>query len=85
MPLLTKRVQVLFSLSQWEALQRISKEQGRSMGALIREAVETVYGIPSIPENPLEAVKTLADMNLPVADWEQMEKESVYHLRRPSF
>ena len=76
MAVLTKRVQVLLSPSQWESLQRLSKEQGCSVGSLIREAIEIVYLGKATRETALKAVKVLAGMELPVSDWEQMERES---------
>ncbi len=76
MPLLSKRVQVLFPPLMWERLQRIAKEQDRSVSDLIREAIQKTYFPPPVMD-PLEAVQRMAAMQLPVADWEQMERESV--------
>lgn len=72
----TERVQVLVAPEQLAGLQAIARRQRRSVGALIREAVDRAY-FSSDTERRLEAVERLAAMRLPVADWEQMEHESM--------
>src|SRR5207244_2059386 len=59
MSILTRRVQVLFSPDQIARLQAIAQAKGESVGALIRQAVETVYFHPQ-PERRREAVKRMA-------------------------
>jgi predicted transcriptional regulator len=76
MATLTKRVQVLLDQFQYQRLDEIARQRDRSMGALIREAIDQVY-LQSAMEERLGAVRALAAMQLPVADWEQMERESV--------
>ena len=76
MPTLTERVQVLFSRQQLRDLQRLALSEGESVGALIRRAVEQTY-FEQEREDRLQAVRELAAMDLPVSDWEQMERESV--------
>jgi predicted DNA-binding protein len=76
MPTLTRRVQVLLSPSQYERLQALARSHGTSIGALIRRAVEKFYLQPEEPQR-LQAAQGLAALQLPVADWEQMERESM--------
>jgi predicted DNA-binding ribbon-helix-helix protein len=76
MATLTKRVQVLLDPLQYQRLDEIARQRNRSVGALIRDAIDRVYLQSAAPER-LEAVQALAAMQLPVADWEQMERESV--------
>ena len=76
MPTLTRRVQVLFSPQQYARLETIARAQGTSVGALIRQAVEKLY-LQSAGAERLQAVRRMAAMRLPVADWEQMERESM--------
>lgn len=76
MATLTKRVQVLFSPQQVARLEAIAREQGESLGGVIRKAVEQVYFQPE-REARLKAVERMAALRLPVADWEQMERESM--------
>ena len=73
---LSARVQVLFDPAQVARLQAIAESEGRSVGALIREAVERTYLDRDRAER-LAAVDEMARLRLPVADWEQMERESV--------
>ena len=90
---LTQPVQVIFSRDQFARLQAIAQTQGESLDALIREAVKKVY-LEHDSQERLEAVRRMAAMSLPVANWEQMERESLCdaaarppanHLREPSF
>jgi hypothetical protein len=71
----TERIQVLVAPAQLARLRAIARRQRRSVGALVREAVETTY-FGDDTERRLAAAERLADLRLPVADWEQMERES---------
>lgn len=72
---LTRRVQVLLSPKDHEQLEALAQAHETSIGALIRQAVEQTYFKPNETER-LQAVQHLAQLQLPVADWEQMERES---------
>ncbi len=72
---LTKRVQVLLEPFQYQRLEEIARQRDRSVGALIREAIEQTY-LQGAADDRIAAVRALAAMRLPVADWEQMERES---------
>jgi hypothetical protein len=72
----TERIQVLVAPEQLARLRAIARRQHRSVGALVREAVERTY-LHDDTERRLAAVERLAEMELPVSDWEQMERESV--------
>ena len=76
MATLIKRVQVLLDPFQYQRLDEIARQRNRSVGALSREAIDRVYLQDAVQER-LEAVRALAAMQLPVASWEQMERESV--------
>jgi predicted transcriptional regulator len=78
---LTKRVQVLLDPFQYQRLDEIARQHNRSVGALIREAIDRVYLQTDMAER-LGAVRALAAMQLPVAGWEQMEQESVEKITR---
>ena len=73
---LTKRVQVLLDPFQYQRLEEIARQRDRSVGALIRDAIDQAYLQNAVDER-LGAVQALAAMQLPVADWDQMERESV--------
>ena len=40
---LTKRVEVLFEPEQYRVMEQLASSQGKSVGALVRKAVEQVY------------------------------------------
>lgn len=76
MSALTRRVQVLLSPQQYERLAALSRARGTSVGALIREAVEKLF-LQADETERQEAVRRMSTLQLPVADWEQMERESM--------
>jgi hypothetical protein len=82
MATLSKRVQILLPPEQYSRLQAIARSEGESVGSLIRHAIEDVY-FRSEEQDRLDAVRRLGAMSLPVADWEQMERESLSE-ERPS-
>lgn len=76
---LNKRVQVLLPEEQWDELTYIAAENRESVGHMIRQAINQVYFPQSQEDNiaeKLQMIDELAALNLPVADWEQMEAES---------
>jgi predicted transcriptional regulator len=69
----SERTQVLLSPEQVAKLKRIAAREGRSVGAVIRDAVDT-YVDPGT-EARRRAFEELTAMNLPVDDWEVMKAE----------
>lgn len=69
----SERTQVLLSPEQRQRLERIAAREGRSLGAVIRDAVDA-YTLPRA-RPPHEILDSLFAMNAPVADWEQMKAE----------
>jgi len=76
MSTLARRVQVLLTEAQYVELESQARLRKLSVGAVIRQAVQEHLGNDGQAER-LDAVRRLAAMHLPVADWEQMERESV--------
>lgn len=76
MATLNKRVQVLLSAAQYARLKEIARSRGKSVGALVRQAVHKQY-LDTSREELVAAVEEMARLRLPVSDWEQMERESV--------
>jgi len=72
-----KRTQVLFPEDQYRRLRQEAKARGCSVGELVRDAVSQVY-LEGSKEARLAVVRRIAAMNLPVADWPQMEEEMGY-------
>jgi hypothetical protein len=69
-----RRAQILFPQDEYRRLKAAAQEQHRSIGSLVREAVAKQLG-DEARQKRLEAVRRLASMNAPVADWPQMEEE----------
>lgn len=69
----SERTQVLLSPAQVEKLKRIAARDGRSVGAVIRDAVDT-YIDPGI-DSRRRAVEEMLTMNAPVDDWDVMKAQ----------
>jgi hypothetical protein len=76
MATLNKRLQVLLPANQYARLKEIARSRGKSVGSLVRQAVQKQY-LDTSREEGLAAVEEMASLRLPVSDWEQMERESV--------
>ena len=74
MPL--KKTTLLFEEEVYEKLKEKAKREKVSIGGLVREAVATYYGVKN-KEDKLKALDRLKSLNLPVADYESMEKEII--------
>ncbi len=66
--------EVLQSPHWYEQLQVVARKRGVSVADLIRDILEASEAYTTTRR--LEAVERLAQMSLPVDDWEQMERES---------
>ncbi|MGK2852090.1 MAG: ribbon-helix-helix protein, CopG family [Candidatus Limnocylindrales bacterium] len=69
----SERTQVLLSPQQVEKLKRIAARDGRSVGAVIRDAVDS-YVDPGL-DSRRRAADRILSMNLPVDDWEVMKEQ----------
>lgn len=73
MCMFTERTQVLFSPEQLARLKRIAVRDGRSVGSVIREAVDTF--VESAPDSRERALQSIMSMNAPIDDWEVMKEQ----------
>jgi dihydroorotate dehydrogenase (NAD+) catalytic subunit len=73
MCMFSQRTQVLLSPQQVEKLKRIAARDGRSVGAVIRDAVDS-YVDPGLDARTA-AADAIISMRLPVDDWEVMKRE----------
>lgn len=73
MCMLSERVQVLLTPEQRARVERLAAQQGTSVGAVVREAVEA-YTRPR-GRSREEAARALFALDAPVADWEDMKAE----------
>lgn len=69
----SERTQVLLSPEQVARLKRIAAREGRSVGAVIRDAVDS-YVDPG-EDSRHKAIHVLLAMNAPVDDWEVMKAQ----------
>jgi predicted transcriptional regulator len=69
----SERTQVLLSPEQLARLKRIAGRDGRSVGSVIREAVDSF--VEAEPDRRQRALKRLLAMNAPVDDWEVMKDQ----------
>lgn len=73
MRMFSERTQVLLSPEQVARLKRIAARDGRSVGAVIREAVDSF--VEAEPNRRQQAAQALLSMNAPVDDWEVMKAQ----------
>jgi len=69
----SERTQVLLSPEQLARLKRIAARDGKSVGAVIRDAVDEF--IVAKPDIRRQAVREMLGMNAPVDDWEVMKAQ----------
>jgi len=71
----SERTQVLLTPEQRRRLERRAAEERRSIGALIRDAVDAYTGASGRTRQ--EAADSLLSVGAPVADWEVMKGEII--------
>ena len=67
-----RRTQVLLTEKQYKKLQELSIEKKKSMGYLIREALDQVF-LKTVDKK--KVIDRISNLNLPVDDWEKMKEE----------
>jgi hypothetical protein len=75
MRMYTERTQVLLSPEQRRRLERRAADERRSIGAIIRDAVDAYTG--SSGRTRREAAESLMSIGAPVSDWEEMKAEII--------
>lgn len=73
MRMFSERTQVLLAPEQLARLKRIAARQRRSVGSVIREAVDRY--LEGSPDRRAAAAEAITAFELPVADWEVMKAE----------
>lgn len=71
----TERTQVLLTKAQRRRLESRAMEERRSVGAVIRDAVDAYTGSTGRPRR--EAADSLLALGAPVADWDDMKQQIV--------
>jgi hypothetical protein len=72
---LSKKTTILFPPELHARLARLARQRGTSLGQLVRAACEKQYGLFS-EEERLDALRTLSELALPVADPATMKEQS---------
>ncbi len=72
----TKKTTILFAPNVHARLTELAAQRGTSMGALVREACITQYGLVD-HDTMVGAVTSLAALSLPVGTPSDMKRESV--------
>jgi len=70
-----KRTQILLTEKQYKKLHELSENSKKSMGFLIREAVDTVY--INKKKNKEKIIRKIATMDLPVGDWKEIKRDII--------
>ena len=73
MHMFTERTQVLLSREQADRLRRVARREGRSVGAVIRAAVDAYA--TATREQRQAAVRHLMAIDAPVDEWAAMKGE----------
>jgi hypothetical protein len=73
MHMYSERTQVLLSPEQLARLKRIAARDGRSVGSVIRDAVDAFVG--SEPGSRGRALGSILGMGAPIDDWAVMKEE----------
>ena len=69
---LTKRVEVLFDPEHYRVIEQLARSQGKTVGALVRKAVEQQYLSPTM-ERRRAAVQELLSMESDLS-WEEAKE-----------
>jgi Ribbon-helix-helix protein, copG family len=73
MCMFSERTQVLLSPEQLATLKRIAARDGRSVGSVIREAVDSF--VRAEPDARDRALRSITSMAAPIDDWDVMKAE----------
>ncbi len=71
--MLSKRAEILFDPKQYAELECEARRCGKSVGSLVREAVEREYLLPSREERKA-ALKELLSIRLDIGSWEEAKE-----------
>ena len=69
----TKRAQVLMDPEEYEQLEGVARQQGVSVAELVRQAIRDRFFLA--PRDRERILDDMFSMNLPVDDWETLERE----------
>ena len=73
---LTKKTTILFAPDFYRQLEALAESSKTSVANLVRQAVLQQYFLTDRKKR-IAAVRALSEMDLPVSDWQTMEKEII--------
>ena len=71
----TRKAQVLLSAEQYGLVERYAREQGKAVSSVLRESLERTLLAALGQRHREAALQRLTNQELPVADWETIERE----------
>ncbi len=71
---MTKETTILFPQKLYEDLERVAKEQGCSVGQLVRDATQIQYGVGGIAAR-LRAVELMSKLEAPIGEPDELEEQ----------
>lgn len=74
MPTLTRRLQVLVDEERYAWLERVAQEQGTTVAALVREALDRAYPVEGLRAD-VAADRFLARAPVDLGSWEEAKRE----------
>lgn len=72
----SERTQVLLTPAQRTKAERIAEEEGKSIGAVLRDALDS-YQVGGRPDERRAAIGALIGMSAPVQDWAVMKAHMI--------
>jgi predicted DNA-binding protein len=75
MSTLSERIPILVSPEQRERLEDVARREGKSVGAVVRDAIDAQ--VPRQRRSRREAMEDLFSIEAPVADWPRMKAEII--------
>jgi len=69
----TQRAQILMEPEEYRRLQSLARREKTSVGELVRRAVHECYF--TSPADRRRAVEEIVSLELPLANWDEMEQE----------
>jgi hypothetical protein len=73
--MLSYRMQILLTEEQRARLRRRAQEEGVSVGALVRQAVDAYLASPVSAARRSDGLRRLYGLEAPVANWDDMKAE----------
>lgn len=70
-----RRLTIALPEAEYKALKELARKTGKTMGAIVREALKQTVFAPRPDKSRMRAVRELASLSVPVGDWEEIERE----------